>query len=102
MLYIHHPNFQTEKKKSDLVNKLLDSHYGDVYTKPESSPTARLELDIPKSPGDYLDAIKDLEVERDDLLEGAQDIQYIREIEKRHKRLTQEQWDLYHAAKEGS
>ncbi len=28
LLYIHHPAFAVEKSKSSLVNKLLDSHYG--------------------------------------------------------------------------
>lgn len=27
LLYIYNPNFEKEKKKSHLVNKLLDSHY---------------------------------------------------------------------------
>lgn len=27
LLYIHHPGFEKEKKKSDLVNQLLDSYY---------------------------------------------------------------------------
>lgn len=37
LLYIHHPNFQLEKKKSELVNKLLDAHYDSKLT-PAQTP----------------------------------------------------------------
>lgn len=100
LLYIHHPNFSSEKRKSDLVNRLLDNHYNattgqtqptlNVYTTSLSSPVARTEQTRTKQ-----HVLQDIEQEKQilqELLEVNQDpADHARQQSK-----IQELWDEYH------
>jgi len=113
LLYIHHPNFQQEKKKSDLVNRLLDEHYNsgiqqestqetlNVYTNQPSSPRtlsspkARTEP-VVRTTKDVLKEIEEKKIELNELLEVSQDRQDHIKVQNQIQAL----WDEYHTLKE--
>jgi hypothetical protein len=102
LLYIHHPNFSKEPKKSELVNKLLDNHYNsitgpvqpsmsfdnNVYTTPASIATVR-------SVKDLLNEIQQAKLELQELLEVSQDPDDHAKLQQHIQYL----WNEYHKLK---
>ena len=78
LLYIHHPNFSSEKKKSDLVNRLLDDYYNSLQgpIQPRESVIKFQEAPSVYTPRTSKDVLRDIEqakIELVELLEVNQD-----------------------------